>query len=194
MKSARKIIYSSARIGKQVARMGREISRAYRGQTLDVVIPLQTAFIFAADLVRHITIPVLWHFVRVETHDIEQDGHWQREIFFSERPVLKDRDVLMVDSVLVSGVTQEFLMRRLLENEPRSLRLAVLLDKPHDRKVDVQPDYFAFRAASNHVEGYGLPTGTGAQRNLPFVAAAGQTARKVRIAWKPAVRSGRKTG
>jgi hypoxanthine phosphoribosyltransferase len=167
--------------------MGREISRTYRGRTLDVVILLQRAFIFAADLVRSISSPVFWHFVRADMHDVEQAGRWQREIFFSERPVLKGRDVLLVDAVLQSGVTQEFLMRRLLENDPRSLRLAVLLDKPQERKVDLQADYFGFRAASKHVVGYGLPGNAGAQRNLPYVAGAGQAGRKGR-------RNSRRTG
>jgi len=173
--------------------MGREISRAYRGRTLDVVILLQHAFIFAADLVRNISSPVVWHFVRADTHDVEQAGRWRREIFFSERPVLKDRDVLLVDAVLQSGVTQEFLMRRLLENDPRSLRLAVLLDKSQERKVDLQADYFGFRAASNdHVVGYGLPGNAGARRNLPYVAGAGQAGRKGRTAGKRAARGSRR--
>ncbi|HEX9457468.1 MAG TPA: phosphoribosyltransferase family protein, partial [Candidatus Acidoferrum sp.] len=150
-------------------------------------------FIFAADLVRNISSPVVWHFVRADTHDVEQAGRWRREIFFSERPVLKDRDVLLVDAVLQSGVTQEFLIRRLLENDPRSLRLAVLLDKSQERKVDLQADYFGFRAASNdHVVGYGLPGNAGARRNLPYVAGAGHAGRKGRTAGKRAARNSRR--
>ena len=188
-----KVIYSSARIRTQVARMGREISRAYRGRTLDVVILLQHAFIFAADLVRSISSPVVWHFVRADMHDVEQAGRWRREIFFSERPVLKDRDVLLVDAVLQSGVTQDFLIRRLLENDPRSLRLAVLLDKSQERKVDLQADYFGFRAASNdHVVGYGLPGNAGARRNLPYVAGAGQAGRQGRTAGRRGARNSRR--
>lgn len=192
MKSALKVIYSPARIRAQVTRMGREISRTYGGRTLDLVILLQNAFVFAADLVRQISMPVAWHFVRADMHDFEQAGHWQREIFFSERPDLKGRDVLVVDAVLQSGVTQEFLVRRLAESEPRSLRLAVLLDKPQERKVGLQADYFGFRAASNHVVGYGLPGDAGAQRNLPYIAGAGQASHKTRTAERPAVRGQRR--
>jgi hypoxanthine phosphoribosyltransferase len=106
---------------------------------------------------------------------------------------LKDRDVLLVDAVLQSGVTQDFLIRRLLENDPRSLRLAVLLDKSQERKVDLQADYFGFRAASNdHVVGYGLPGNGGARRNLPYVAGAGQAGRKGRTAGKRAARNSRR--
>lgn len=192
MRAGLKVVYSSARIGTRVARMGREISRANRGRTLDVVVLLENAFIFAADLVRQISRPVVWHFVRADMHDIEKAGHLQREIFFSERPVLKGCDVLLVDAVLQSGVTQDFLMRRLGENDPRSLRLAVLLDKPQERKVDLQADYFAFRAASNHLVGYGLPGDPGAQRNLPYVAGAGRPGRQGRTAAVMAARNPRR--
>jgi hypoxanthine phosphoribosyltransferase len=71
-----------------------------------------------------------------------------------------------VDAVLESGVTQEFLLRRLGETQPRSLRLAVLLDKPEQRKVALEPDYFGFRTASNGLwVGYGLAASNGMGRN-----------------------------
>lgn len=178
MKSGLRILYPSARIQTQIARMGREISREYRGRSLDAVILLQNAFFFAGDLMRHISVPVVWHFVHADMQDVELDGREQREIFFSERPDLKGRDVLLVDAVLQSGVTQEFLLRRLSENAPRSLRLAVLFDKPQERKVDLQADYFGFRAASNYVVGYGLPGDHGVQRNTPYVAGKQQAGRK----------------
>jgi hypoxanthine-guanine phosphoribosyltransferase len=71
-----------------------------------------------------------------------------------------------VDAVLDSGVTQEFLLRRLAESQPRGLRLAVLLDKPERRRVDLEPDYFGFQTASNQMWiGYGLADSSGAGRN-----------------------------
>jgi len=74
--------------------------------------------------------------------------------------------VLLVDAVLDSGVTQEFLLRRLGESQPRSLRLAVLLDKPEQRRVGLEPDYFMFRTASNGMwVGYGLAAPNGIGRN-----------------------------
>jgi hypoxanthine phosphoribosyltransferase len=95
---------------------------------------------------------------------------------FSAAPDLKGRDVLLVDAVLESGVTQDFLLRRLGESAPRSLRLAVLLDKPERRRVDLESDYFGFKTASKEVwVGYGLaaPNGTGRNlRQLSFSAKA----------------------
>src|SRR5262249_29947014 len=104
---------------------------------------------------------------REQVSDVKQGNHARREVFFgSSRPELKGRDVLLVDAVLDTGITQEFLLRRLAEGQPRSLRLAVLLDKTVGRRVALEPDYFGFQIASNQMwVGYGLADGTGAGRN-----------------------------
>ena len=132
-------VFSPARIAARVAALGREITRAYQGRRLDVVVTLDRGFVFAADLLRHIDALVVCHFVSEDVRDVEQSGHSRREVFFGVRPELKGRDVLVVDAVLESGVTQEFLLRRLGESQPRSLRLAVLLDKPARRRVGLLP-------------------------------------------------------
>ncbi len=124
--SRRGSAFSAARIATRVAELGRQISRACGGKRLDVVITLDRGFVFAADLIRQIDAPAVCHFVRAEVRDVEQGGHLRREVAFGGGPDIKGRDVLLVDAVLDSGVTQEFLLRRLGESQPRSLRLAVL--------------------------------------------------------------------
>jgi hypoxanthine-guanine phosphoribosyltransferase len=84
---------------------------------------------------------------------------------------------LVVDAVLESGVTQEFLLRRLGEGQPRSIRLAVLLDKTANRRVALEPDYFGFRNASNQVwVGYGLAAANGTGRNRRQLSAGAKRA------------------
>jgi len=102
--------------------------------------------------------------------DLRLAGHDCREIFFSTPPALRGRDVLVVDAVLNTGVTQDFLLKRLEEARPRSLRLAVLFDKPAARKVNLKAEYTGFAAASKQWVGYGLSGERGLYRNLPFVA------------------------
>lgn len=138
---------------------------------MDVVIVLESSIIFAADLLRRISQPVVCHFVRSDIRDLKQSGFDRREVFFSQAPRLEGRDVLLVDAILNTGITQDFLYKRLLETGPRSLRLAVLLDKPRDRRVDLKPDYFGFVVASNYLAGYGLAGSRGWFRNLPYIAA-----------------------
>jgi len=178
VKNEVKVICSPARLAKRLTTLGRSISRDYAGRTVDVVVVLESAFVFAADLVRRISRPVVCHFVRSEIRDVKLDGHDLREICFSQQPRLKGRDVLLVGAVLDSGVTQDFLVRRLQEGRPRSLRLAFLVDKPQARRVDLKPDYFGFVGASNYLVGYGLSGRQGGYRNLPYLGALGAGGRR----------------
>ena len=175
MSRARAASYSAQRIAGRVKTLGRAISQAYGRRRLDMVVTMDRSFVFAADLVREIDGPVAVHFVREDVRDVEMDGRVRREVFFGNRQTtsggegpseLKGRDVLLVDAVLDSGVTQEFLLRRIGESKPRSLRLAVLLDKAAKRRVALEPDYFGFQTASNLVwSGYGLAGSNGLGRN-----------------------------
>jgi hypoxanthine phosphoribosyltransferase len=163
---------SATRIADRVKALGRQISRDARGRRLDVVVTMDRSFMFAADLIRAIDAPVVLHFVLENIRDIDLGGQKRREVSFASRSAtagqseFKGRDVLLVDSVLDSGVTQDFLLRRIGENKPRSLRLAVLLDKTSRRRVALEPDYFGFRTASNLLwSGYGLAAANGTGRN-----------------------------
>ena len=167
--------YSAARIASRVKALGREIAKANRGRRLDLVVVMDRSFMFAADLAREIGGDVAMHFVREDVRDVELGGQRRREVFFGNRETtnagaehagFKGRDVVLVDAVLDSGVTQDFLLRRIGESKPRSLRLAVLLDKQSRRCVNLEPDYFGFRTASNLLWcGYGLAGPNGLGRN-----------------------------
>ncbi|HET9803562.1 MAG TPA: phosphoribosyltransferase family protein [Candidatus Acidoferrum sp.] len=177
MSAAKSATYSAGRIAKMVAELGRKISKDYGGRRVDAVVTLDRGFIFAADLLRQLKCPVHCHFVREEVRDVEQAGHVRREVFFGARPDLKGRDVLVLDVVLESGVTQDFLLRRLGETNPRSLRLAVLVDKTSKRRVALEPDYFGFRTASNDMwVGYGLAAANGTNRNWKDLSSGGSAA------------------
>jgi hypoxanthine-guanine phosphoribosyltransferase len=84
---------------------------------------------------------------------------------------------LVVDAIIQTGLTQDFLLKRLQEGHPRSLRLAVLFDRPQERRIDLKPDYFCFAAASKYLAGYGLAGSRGWYRNLPYVGVQPRRAR-----------------
>ena len=168
-----KVAFTQRRLADRLNELGRAISRDYSGRTVDVVVVLENSFLFAADLVREISRPVVCHFVRLDARDVKLAGRNYREIFFSAPPALRGRDVLVIDAVLNTGVTQDFLIRRLEESRPRSLRLAVLFDKPAARRLDLRAEYTGFAAASKDWVGYGLSDGRGLYRNLPYVAVKG---------------------
>ena len=186
MKPALQPVYSSKQLTEHVATMGDKISKDYGDRTLDVVVMLDSAFVFAADLIRRISCPVVCHFVWAEIRDVQFAGHDRREIYFSRPPRLEKRDVLVVDAVVQSGLTQDFLLKRLQESRPRSLRLAALFDKPAERRVDLKPDYFCFAAASKYLAGYGLAGSRGWYRNVPYVGVQPRRARGLVLAGRSA--------
>ena len=177
MSAKRVSSYSAKRISARMIALGKQISRDYRGRRLDVVVMMDRGFVFAADLLRNIVTPAVCHFVREQVRDVQQGDRQRREVFFGTGPDLKGRDVLVLDAVMDSGVMQEFLLRRLAESGPRSLRLAVLLDKPSGRRVALEPDYFGFQTASKEVwVGYGLADTAGRRRNEPSLSPSGKSA------------------
>ena len=192
MKGALEPVYSAQQLAERVTELGRTISKDYGSRTLDVVVMLDSAFVFAADLIRRISCRVVCHFVWAEIRDVQFGGHDRREIYFSRPPRLEKRDVLVVDAVVQSGLTQDFLLKRLQESRPRSLRLAALFDKPSERRVDLKPDYFCFAAASKYLAGYGLAGSRGWYRNVPYVGVQPRRARTVALAGRSAARRERK--
>ena len=202
MTMAKVATYSAARIANRINALGREISRACGGRRLDVVVTMDRGFMFAADLIRAIDAPVALHFVSEDVRDVEQGGKARREVFFADRAntaggkahsALKGRDVLLVDAILDSGVTQDFLLRRIGESKPRSLRLAVLLDKTSKRRVSLEPDYFGFQTASNQMwAGYGLAGPNGIGSNGKHLSAAGNIGKAGKGARGNSAKSGKK--
>lgn len=162
-----RVLLSAEQIKKRVQEMARQISADFKGKTVYIVGVLENGFVFMADLVRELEIPVVCQFVKPEFKDANPNT---TEIFFSPEVDVKGQDVLLVEALVQSGITSEFLMRNLFGRGAASVRLAALLDKQSARRVPLQPDYFGFLMNESFVVGYGL----GAPhlgRNLPYIAA-----------------------
>lgn len=166
-----KVLYKPDAIARRVREIGRQISKDFAGKTLDVVGLLDNGFVFMADLVRAIEVPVRTHFIRTEARDVidPDTGKERREIFYTPEIEAENRNILLVDGVLQSGITTDFLLRRIGLHRPWVVKTAVCVDKPIDRKVLLEPDYYAFRIASNDIViGYGL-SWDGLHSNLPYL-------------------------
>jgi hypoxanthine phosphoribosyltransferase len=164
-----KVVVSENDIHKRVREMARQISKDYAGKTIHVVGILEDCFIFMADLVRALTIPVDCSFVRSQVRDSDAGSLHMREIMFIPPVEAANKELLIVQGVLQSGITLEHLCRMLLMQRPASLRVATLLDKADERKTDVPVDYAGFKLSGRFLVGYGL--GVREQyRNLPFLA------------------------
>ena len=128
-----------------------------------------------ADLVRALEIPVTCTFVKPRYRQQPATGPSDvLEIVFSHDLDIRGKDVLLVEGVVHSGVTSEFLMNDLRARGASSVKLATLLDRQSARRVQLQPDYFGFLVDEAFLIGYGLGSPEQTNRNLPYLAAANQ--------------------
>jgi hypoxanthine phosphoribosyltransferase len=162
-----RVLLSAEQIGRRVQEMARQISHDFQGKTLCAVGVLENSFIFMADLVRQLEVPVVCQFLKVETR---QANASTTELFFGPEPEVEGKDVLLIEVLVKSGVTSDFLLRNLMGRGASSVKLAVLLDKQSARRIALQPDYFGFMLNEAFVVGYGLGA-PDVGRNLPFIAA-----------------------
>jgi hypoxanthine phosphoribosyltransferase len=154
-------------IQKRVREMGRQISDDYRGRTIHVLALLENGFIFVADLVRALEVPVICQFIKPQYRPGEV-----LEIFFSHESDIRGQHVLLVEGLVHLGVTTEFLMSDLRSRGAASVKVAALLDRQSARRVQLQTDYFGFVVDEAFLMGYGLGSPAQTHRNLPYLAVA----------------------
>ena len=159
-----RIVYSQEEIKSRINTLADEIRSTIR-EGLTVVGILDDVFVFMADLVRGIDIPLSCCFMKVTS----QRHGGQTEVMFTSEFDPCGRDILLVGGVAATGVTLDYVSRQLSSRGVKSLRTCVLLDKPGDRRVDLKPDFAAFETTEQFIFGYGL----GLQnqfRQLPYLA------------------------
>jgi hypoxanthine phosphoribosyltransferase len=165
-------VISAEQIQKRVKELGRQISDDYKGQTIEALAVLENGFMFLADLVRALEVPVVCQFIKPRYRKQQGDGTGEIiEIFFSHEPDIRGHHILLVEGLVHSGVTSDFLMDDLRARGAASVKLVTLLDRQSARRVSLQPDYFGFLVDETFLVGYGLGGVEQTNRNLPYLAA-----------------------
>ena len=164
-------VIRTEQIQKRVREMGRQISDDQQGRKLLVLGVLENSFVFTSDLIRAIEGPVVCHFIKPRYSQKEQGKGTIEEIYFSHELDLRGQHVLIVEGVIHSGVTDEFLMADFRARGAASVKLATLLDRQAARRVSLQPDYFGFLVDDHYFVGYGMGSPDQVYRNLPYIAA-----------------------
>src|SRR3954464_5686516 len=154
----------------RVRALGAEISGDYDGKDLLLVGVLKGAVFFLSDLMRQIDIPVEVDFMAVASYGSQTDSSGVVRILKDLDAAIEGRDVLIVEDIVDSGLTLQYLMRNLGARNPASLEVCALLTKPERRKVEVVPRYVGFEIPDRFAIGYGLDFSE-RYRNLPYVAA-----------------------
>ncbi len=168
------ILFDEQAIAFKVKQLADRISADYAGKDLLLVSLLKGAIVFTSDLMRRITIPVTVDFICASSYGMSTNSSRKIVIKKDLDTDIKDRHVLLVDMIIDTGETLNFLFNRLASRKPASLKAAVLLDKRSRRAVDVPLAYVGYVVPDKFVVGYGADCAE-MYRNLPYVAAVKTT-------------------
>jgi len=168
MGAKKRCLISRDEIARRVAELAERIGRDYAGRDLVMVGVLKGVFIFMADLVRALPFPVEVDFVRLCSYGAGTTTGGEVHITKDVELPLKDRDVLIVEDIVDTGLTLAFLTHHLADHRPRSLKICCLIDKKERREVDVPLDYVGFVVEKGFLVGYGLDCGE-QSRTLPEI-------------------------
>ena len=162
------VLCSEEQISTRLKELGEQISKEYEGKNLLVVSLLKGSFIFCADLVRNITVPVKIEFMTTSSYGHGEQSSGNVKVVSDINSDLEGYDVLIVDDITDTALTMHHVMNHLRAKNPASIKCCVLLDKPSRRKVELVPDYCGFEIEDKFVVGYGLNYGD-YYRNVPYV-------------------------
>ncbi len=164
------VLISQSELERRVGEMGARISRDYAGREPVLIGVLKGVMCFMADLMRHVSLPVVVDFMAISSYEGDRGGAVRTLKDLDEN--VEGRDVIVVEDIVDTGMTLNTLLHNLDSRRPRSLKVCALLDKRVRRLVDVPIDYVGFEVPDEFVVGYGLDFGQ-KFRNLPFIATLG---------------------
>ncbi len=168
-KNVAEILIDTETLQRRIRALGEQISQDYQGKDLLLVCVLKGAFMFLADLTRHITIPHEVDFMATSSYGAATESSGVVRILKDLDTPIEGRNVLIVEDIIDTGLTLNYLTKILRARNPASLRICTLLNKKERRLVDVPLDYVGFDIPNKFVVGYGLDFGE-IYRNLPYIA------------------------
>lgn len=166
-----RILITREQISERVKELADQISYDYRGRKLHIAGILNGSFIFLADLVRCLSIPVEIDFISFSSYGGSRDSCGSINIRMDLNSDVRNKDVLIVDDIIDTGFTlsRSGIIDRLVSNGAESVKICTLLNKPSRRMVEIVIDYFGFTIPDEFVVGYGMDY-SGLHRNLPYIA------------------------
>ncbi|MCX0388701.1 hypoxanthine phosphoribosyltransferase [Clostridium perfringens] len=164
----RNILISEEQIKEQIAIVGKKLTEDYKDKNLYVLSLLRGSFIFAADLVRAIDTKAQIGFMTTSSYGHGEESTGIVKVVNDIPDNIEGLDVLIVDDIIDSGITMDFVINHVKSLGAKSVKTCTLLDKPSRRKVDLKPDYCCFEIEDLFVVGYGLNYGDH-YRNIPYI-------------------------
>lgn len=162
------VILSEAQVQERVREIGAQISRDYEGRSVLLVAVLRGAALFIADLARAISVPVELDFMAVSSYGSSTKSSGVVRILKDLDETIEDRDVIVVEDILDTGLTLKYLLKNLASRKPASLEVVTLLSKDGKQRVPISCKYIGFPIPDEFVVGYGLDFSE-KYRNLPYI-------------------------
>lgn len=163
-----KPFFTVEQINNKVIELADRISTDYEGKNLLAVGMLRGAFMFFADIVRTIKVPLNIDFIVAASY-VKTSTTGEVKVYYDIRDDVTDKDVLLIEDIVDTGITLNHIRERILMKRPRSLKICAFLDKKERRVVDVPLDYVGFDVPNEFLVGYGLDYDN-KYRNLPYIA------------------------
>jgi hypoxanthine phosphoribosyltransferase len=174
------VLYSEQEIAGRIAALGQEIRQTFGGEEICLVGLMKSCLVFMADMMRAIPNEMNCHFLRA-TSLKDGTGSFRTDIIYSTDILYEGRQILLLDDIIDTGITLSFLINHIQEQRPSRFKVCALIDKPSDRKIDVQPDWAAFTLKEpqpDFIVGYGLDHEE-RYRGLPYIGTIPRPARPV---------------
>lgn len=162
------VLLTEEQIARKVKELGERISRDYKGKEVTLISVLKGSVVFLADLCRHLQVTHRVDFMAVSSYGGETESSGVVRLIMDLRESPEGRNILIVEDLVDTGLTLNYLRENLMTRKPSSLKICTLLDKPQNRRVEVTVDYKGFDIPNKFVVGYGLDYKE-LYRNLPYV-------------------------
>ncbi|MEY8000353.1 hypoxanthine phosphoribosyltransferase [Clostridium sp. Mt-5] len=165
---SKNILITKDQIAGKINELGKLLSQEYKGKNLYVLSLLRGSFIFTSDLVREIDLPLKIGFMTTSSYGASETSSGKVKILNGILDDIHGYDVLIVDDIIDTGITMNFVIDYIKSLGASSIKCCVLLDKPERRKVTLKPDFYCFKIPDVFVVGYGLNYGD-YYRNIPYI-------------------------
>jgi hypoxanthine phosphoribosyltransferase len=171
---SKKYVFGEVMIGKEklkerVAELGAEISQDYKGESILAICVLKGAVLFMSDLIRELNVDTRIDFMAVSSYGESTKSSGVVRILKDLDSDIEDKNILIVEDIIDSGLTLKYLKEYLISRKPKSLKICTLLDKPERRAADIKADYIGFTVGNKFIVGYGLDYNQ-MYRNLPYIS------------------------
>ncbi len=164
-----KVLFSEEQLQARIKELADEMNKFYRGEEVIAICVLKGAVMFATDLVKHLNMPLKMEFIRLSSYGTGFNTSGKVNAVDISLPDLNDKNVLIIEDIVDTGLTAKFLMDFMHTNfHTKSTKFCSLLDKKITRKTEIEPDYYGFEIDDKFVVGYGLDY-EGYMRNLKFI-------------------------